>query len=423
MVYIIFIAIISILLYSVIKYPGLYLAYILLFQSFNQSIFQELGLSAFRYSTFILLFPLFLLINYKKFRLPSQLGLFFSNKMTIGYFLITIYIVAYGLYLGTNYEFSYINSFLMPGVILFSIGGLFIYDESIVKQLFFGILIFAVLNFLFIEIVWGVSFIASIERRLLSDYLTMGVIWQARIAGLGILFSILLFISKKGLLRYFSVALLISFVFWISLTGTRGPVVSIFIALLFLFLFANTKFKLIGLSYSSVLLLAIGFIIINIGITETVLFERLPGIFDVDQIQSMKRYDRYFLFIDILPDHFLFGLGPGGWGKYVMIGDYRYPHNIIMEFMIEFGVVGTISFLLIFLSGFSTTLRIIKNNSNNVYLLAMALGWVYFASNSMFSGSFISGTGTFFVYTGILVGLSSLNKLQNATTELNNRVR
>ena len=141
------------------------------------------------------------------------------------------------------------------------------------------------------------------------------------------------------------------------------------------------------------------------GLEQSPLFTRSTALFQPDAIESMSRYGRWQIFFNIFDQSIVKGLGPGGWGKYVMIGAYRYPHNILIEFVIEYGLIGIISFLLIFLGGIRVCVEIMRDLNRNFYTKAIALSWIFYATSSMFSGSFIQGDAVFFAITGIIAGL------------------
>ena len=89
-----------------------------------------------------------------------------------------------------------------------------------------------------------------------------------------------------------------------------------------------------------------------------------------------------------------------------MIGDYRFPHNLIIEAIIEFGIIGGVSIVMLGLSGFNTMRKILKNKTSNAYSKILIVVWIYATVNSMFSGNFITSSLPFFVSTGFLVGVN-----------------
>ena len=95
-----------------------------------------------------------------------------------------------------------------------------------------------------------------------------------------------------------------------------------------------------------------------------------------------------------------------------MLGDYRYPHNIAIEFLIEYGMVGALSFSLIAFTSIKKSVQFIRNIDVNYYLKSIVLGWIFYFIAVMFSGSLLSNY-EFFIYSGLIVGISRFNNEYN----------
>ena len=100
--------------------------------------------------------------------------------------------------------------------------------------------------------------------------------------------------------------------------------------------------------------------------------------------------------------NFIFGLGPGGWGKNIALSDYRFPHNIILESIAEHGIVGAIFIFTVILTGFRLMYKRISKINSNLYMNILLLWWGYYLLNTMVSGGFIQGNINFFTLTAIL---------------------
>lgn len=412
MQYIFLFFVISIILATLKKYPGIYLAYLFFGQELNSLIFEEVNLHNFRYATIIFILPVYYFYHHNKLDLWLKLRSVLNEKITYGFLLITLYIIIYGLLIGTDYELEYIKMFLFPGFILFFLGAILLIDSSIYKQLFYGIILFSVLTFTFMALFKGLGNTNIILRTEMSELFGIGAISQGRYAALIAMFSVIITVNNKKFLKYFGIFLFIFSLYWLSITGTRGALVSLGLALLFYFSFVNNKLR----QYKSAMIFAalatIG--LLYIGISESLLFSRLQELTAPGGIESTRRFDRIMIFFNIFDTDILLGLGPGGWGKYVMIGEYRYPHNIFIEFVVEYGIIGLLSFIIIFYYSSKRVVNIIQNNNYDYSLKAIALTWIFFAISAMFSGSFIQGNTVFFTITGIVAGMKySLIKKQS----------
>jgi len=401
--YILFTAIIFICLYGTIRKPGIVLAYILFFQILNKMLFMQFGFESFRYITTILFIPIILLLHYKKLKIKPAIRNFLRDKITLGYFLLVIYMILYGYYIGTSYELEYIKMFVFPGVLIFIIGGIFFFNSRMYKDLFYGIILFSIITFISINFFGNFGEIFEVARTSFKEITGISPITQGQITGLLVIFSLIIIQFQRVSSKIFGFLLLIFSLFWLGLTGTRGPLVAIILTIMFYLIFTyqkKTSLKkiLVYISLSIPILMFLGF-------TESLLFTRASDLLNPEYIETSKRFYRYILFFEFLPDNFVFGLGPGGWGKHVMIGDYRYPHNIIIEFIIEYGIIGMISFLLISLTVIRKSIKILKSPQNNWYINSILLAWIYFAIAAMFSGSFITNN-EFFTFSAIIVGIN-----------------
>ena len=88
---------------------------------------------------------------------------------------------------------------------------------------------------------------------------------------------------------------------------------------------------------------------------------------------------------------FIFGAGSGSSSKVVMeciggvpvAGYHRlYPHNIILEVLYEYGIIGIILFYKVCISAFLLNLRDLKLNLTTIYLTSF---WIFWFFNSLVS--------------------------------------
>ena len=147
---------------------------------YNKTIFSAVGLDKFRYLTTILFFPLMLVLHYKKFDLKFLNNEVLKNPITLGYLLLSVTVIIYGLNIGTTYELDYIKMFVFPGIILFMVGASLLTREDIQKDFIYGLVIFA--GLMFVSIIMSGKFdIQSDEERKLMNQLTgIGAIAQGR---------------------------------------------------------------------------------------------------------------------------------------------------------------------------------------------------------------------------------------------------
>ena len=133
-------------IYAIKTKPGITLAYLLFFQRLNKLLFDAIELGELRYITTLLFLPMIYLLHNRKRVFNLNISNFKKNKITWGYILLAMYMVFYAFYIGTQYEMNFIKSFLFPGIIVFTVGAVFFFNYKMYKDLFYGIIIFAVVT-------------------------------------------------------------------------------------------------------------------------------------------------------------------------------------------------------------------------------------------------------------------------------------
>lgn len=400
-----FLFIILFCLYFCAKRPGIILAYLLFFQNLNNILFTEVGFENYRYFTSIFFLPIILFKGTSLNSIILKLSLLRKTMFFRGYLLLIFYMLIFSFILSTDYELVYLQKFLFPAFFLCIVAGLLFINPRIYKDFFIGILFFSFFAMVYLITIKGLGSLS--DRDFEGD--SISAITQGRFAGIMFIFSFfyIFFINLKFKFeKVIGVILLISSIFWLLSTGTRGAAVSSIFCVLFYFLL--TKEKLKNLKYILIILLILLPVFNFFQLENSLLFTRIV---ESENITEMERFTRIQLFFKYLPDYIITGAGPGGWSKQIWGGLYRYPHNIFIEFVIEFGLIGLISFFLIFTGGIKTTIFSIKNG--NQYVIPIALGWVFYLISTMFSGGFVQGNEVFFIYSALI---SSFKKNKNLIT-------
>ena len=398
--YICIVIIFFVCFYSAKFYPGVTLSYILFSQSLNKLLFEEIGFVQFRYGGLALLIIFVFLYAFNERAVNENIKKVLSSKIFWGYCLLYLYYAIVIVSGASPEETKFIRSFMFPGLILFIIGSVFILNKKIYQELLFGIILFsmATLAALYIFRDFGVLLIS--DRDLLGEVTDFGRIAQGRIAGHALLLCLFLGMFVKNYYKYFALLALILSAYWLSLAGTRGALVSLILSL-FAYLIL-TKYKFFSAKKILLYVLVLIPVLIYLGIQDSSLFVRTNELLDPDYVQGMARYKRYMDFIDLLKTYPILGLGPEGFKE--LFG--RRPHNLVIEFVIDYGIIGFFSMLLIFIPCIKITINIIKSKTDDFYIKAIALSWIYFATNSMFSGDFIQGNPQLLVFTAILITVS-----------------
>jgi O-antigen ligase len=129
---------------------------------------------------------------------------------------------------------------------------------------------------------------------------------------------------------------------------------------------------------------------------------RLLMLFESLGSSAEKRIDMYGKALQVWASDPIFGSGIGSWPVLAGFGDIKmYPHNIILEVLAEFGLVGLVLFSVPLLY----SLVYVATNSKLMYNYWPLIGLMLFLNasiNAMFTGD-LPGNRYFFAFMGFLV--------------------
>lgn len=156
----------------------------------------------------------------------------------------------------------------------------------------------------------------------------------------------------------------------------------------------------------TLLFLVAGGVVIYLIATKksTVTLARIQVLFTHRMGESAgERLDYYIKAFHLWEEQPLIGYGIGSWPILVDIGDLRhyYPHNIILEVMVELGLVGLFIFLSVVVLGVRAVgkMKILRDDPLLMLLLMLFINAIF---NSMVSGD-ISDNRIVFAMLGILM--------------------
>ncbi|MCA9755423.1 MAG: hypothetical protein KDA27_06455 [Candidatus Eisenbacteria bacterium] len=169
--------------------------------------------------------------------------------------------------------------------------------------------------------------------------LGMNPIWVARYTGVGIILASTAW-AGRGLRARVAVPLLATLTVPFYLAGSRGPLLSLLLALVLWWtlggrirLRVSSAAVLVALAALFVLAVEFGFVLQGSPLAE----HQASNILRALLLKVV--YDQ-----GLLPG--LWGLGTGGFAAAAGVGDIRaYPHNILLEIWVELGLVGVLVFL------------------------------------------------------------------------------
>jgi hypothetical protein len=156
-------------------------------------------------------------------------------------------------------------------------------------------------------------------------------------------------------------------------TGSKGPIISLAIALLIWAIQRGLKGRLIALAFPVIGLLAI--------YGNNKIFERLIAI-----NQDQSTLDRIVLIQDSLKQ--IFSSPWIGSASVELITGY-YPHNILLEAMMSFGLPLTALLIAILVRGFVVSCRLFRTNYDLIALLYIQALVISQISGALFSDSML----------------------------------
>lgn len=246
-----------------------------------------------------------------------------------------------------------------------------------------------------------------------------------------IFYSLLEAKDKRKKAGVFFLILLVAFV--LLATGSRMPLLALFCAGIYA-IFRSVKIRkgilvmrkgfkmLLSASVLGLFLLAA---LATRGFFDTIIY-RFKIIFSESGggASANGRIERFSVAWDVFKEHFVFGGGLGSFPIFYNetdIGDY--PHNIVLEIMAEFGLIGLSIFSLFFFLTFYRGLVKGKRSGRQPSVqLAVICLFVYYLANAMVSGD-INSNRALYVFMSILCLLPFLpNKHENKSAKTNEMI-
>ncbi|QLY82225.1 O-antigen ligase family protein [Clostridium intestinale] len=194
--------------------------------------------------------------------------------------------------------------------------------------------------------------------------------------------------EKKLLSKLLYLVLLIINVFIIFASGSKGSLVSIavtFVIALFMYGVKKRKFTKYIVGFSSLAAVIVG-VFVTKNLEFKIIFWRIASLFSSNFTTASSGRDIfYFKAISDFKESPVLGNGIGYYAE--TMGSYVYPHNIILEILETFGVVGIIAFSIIMIILLRNTFWLLKQKSLSYHVLAFL--FVNVMVELMFSSSFL----------------------------------
>ena len=260
--------------------------------------------------------------------------------------------------------------------------------------------------------IWGLMFYAVfflligmggivIEDRMTIEEATgIGPIELSRFSGLIIVSCTVFLIDYKSKLQPAYIALILIGMFLLFLSSQRGTIIGVaFSVLLVLYYFLARRGR------PGTLVIALGFlVIISLLLLEQFHFSFLSRFVELEEIEKSNRFFDYgFSWAAFSQNHYFWGLGSMGY--YYYMDELRsYPHNFVLEQMVEYGIVGLVFAITLLLQCIRISFRLFRNFKCPGAIKTVPAMWIMMLASVLVSGSFLSNA-SFMVLTATLLSV------------------
>jgi len=392
---------ILITVYYLKKRSGAVLAYIVFFQELHILLFNYIGSPYEGMIYYLIIVFTYITTNIESNFRKSKIAFTIKNPLFLAIVFIKIMLLLHLAFIGLKSEqavelvtryFIHLTPVMFLLIVMLTRG-------KTIDQMTDGIIVYGALLVAILIFIAETQQIYTIGRGHIREQLGINPIQIARLSGMIILTYVIYLLQTKDLgykVIYAAVIFAASYLMIISLS--RGPIVALTIGLVMIV--ATYDYNLVKkytfLAAAATAVFLASFFLVQQNHEIVLRFQEL------EEFEETSRFTRLLLFIELFkdPGFLLFGLGPEGYGY---VTRYGYPHNLIIEFVSEYGIVGIISTVLILVYSVKYIIVISDrylSEKHNVYPVLL----VYYFVSSMFSGNIIGNRNFFFIIM-VIIGI------------------
>lgn len=393
----------ALIAYLLLSYKyGAILCLIIIFPEIISIIYEALGLEGVNIVTRYVLLLVIVGLNINK--VVHNFTNIWKHPLSILFFVLIFVIVLHNYYIVggaldnediANFQFGIIQGMVIPYIFLLIFGKEKKFLDDFCRSIpMWGLLFIAV--FLILTDIQNVD---VSDRMTVGEETSVSSIGLSRFGAIIFLSAFLNALSIKGLLKYIYFAIALGGAFILIFAGQRGSILGVAVAILAALVFIRMRKS----QKKRLWVISIGVGIAVIAILSSMEFEilhRFEG--DVVEEQQYGRLADYgiawtaFQHCGIIK-----GLGSMGYTEYT--GGIRpYPHNLILELMSEYGIVGLIYALSLVIGCGIMTLKIMGRKDITSYDMSIALIWIALLFSVLVSCSFVQNA-VFIIVSGALI--------------------
>lgn len=337
--------------------------------------------------------------------LKSSLNRVWRSGFLMGY--LALYIMAT---ISTMYSFSNVGDklALLSDMMIYVIVPttlfiMFFRNESDYKNFPIQFSILTLVSFLIVMLYGDTSLVVMSDRTTLQK-IGLNSIYLSRIGVISLLSSITLFYyDKRLILRAICILAAVTSVFIILISSQRASIIGLAVALLFWFQFGM---RIQGSLKPILIVLMLVAILAHMNIEQFSVVDRFK---DLENYETYARYGDYSTSFNLFLRKPIFGHGLMG---YFENTGRAYPHNIFLELIVEYGIVGLLFFLLMIREIMYVIRKIFNEPDASFGMQAIALSWISLLIATLFSGT-LSGNHDFFALSGMLSALKQNHLFSN----------
>src|SRR5690554_489351 len=327
--------------------------------------------------------------------------------------LLFIVILVYSYVLGcSNYGLLKSILFLVKIILpLFAFAAYAPFTERHLKLMFITIII----GSLFMAI--SLLFLGDLNVGRVITNSEQNPITTARVIGLGATL-ILILMLKKVSVNVRSIAIMVLFIVQMSamlFTGSRGPLMAIVFAILatFIYIESGSKNKIKILAKIIFMLLVLMLIISIISFDQFSGTKRLISYFTTlgSNSSDRQRIERFKIAINGFKSSMGLGAGTGGFSVLYGVDRPEYPHNLVLEILVEQGLIGLLILTMLVLITLNRIKKLSFYHKTNVYVKGILSLWFFTLFNAMVSGDIITNY-PFWIIGGVfwyIIGASKIS--------------
>ena len=385
------------LIYSVLKKPVYIVIYIYFFFAITDILLEEVGIDSYRLILKYFFILLLLIFNFKPYRSGKHFLFYFNYRIVIGLFLVFMMIFLHLVFKSNNKAHLLVTQFAFEFFIYvfipFLVTLLIIDNHNKILQIPSAFIIFGLFYFVVIYLFKDISQI-EIGNRTTMERIGFNTLPVSRVSGLLFISSIISLIFSKSKLKYLYSGSAAVGVYMLLVTSQRATILGVIFSLVFLSLVNSSKkskYVLYALGFASLL-----FIVGWVNIEQFGVIERFQNL---KYYETYQRYDDYSRSFNIFLNNFITGLGPKGY--FIEIGRI-YPHNIVLELMAEYGIIGLISAFMIIITGLGYSIKLLKSSIIEYKIYIIVCYWLFLLISVFASGNIIDNS-MFWISSAFLV--------------------